>query len=311
MICWHVRCIVACLLFGQLCLARETIHPPVLTLENQRIAVTIDRATGAIRSIRDKEQGVAYPFSGIGFALTTETGVSRAENLVAVKTRDDGVDLHFACGRLNTAQSTFDFAGVKAGIAVPILGQHGTLFVGDLDDLRIYDKALKNEEIQAMYPSELLTRAGELSAATITNGTDWFDVEGRRIVAHDKQIRSIVQQGDQYRHAHPTDSPTPSLTYVSPDKTRALVLAYQTAPAEQAVCMQAPVSGLDPARIYSLSEINLPQGDAHPRIAPGSPPAQTGAAWTASGIPLIFRRQYDSAALVLNSEADLSGHRSS
>ena len=68
---------------------------PVL-LENPRIAVEIDHQSGAIRSIRDKEQGVTYPFSGIGFDVTTKTGAIRAEKAVKVETSKDGAELRFA-----------------------------------------------------------------------------------------------------------------------------------------------------------------------------------------------------------------------
>lgn len=72
-----------------------------LMLENEHIAVRIDQESGAIASIRDKELDVDYPFSGIGFAIITETGVVRAKNAVKFKTRKDGVDLYFTEGRLD------------------------------------------------------------------------------------------------------------------------------------------------------------------------------------------------------------------
>ena len=72
-----------------------------LRLENPRIAVEIDQQSGAIQSIRDKEQDITYPFSGIGFSVITETGVIRAKNVVETKTSNDGVEMHFTEGRLN------------------------------------------------------------------------------------------------------------------------------------------------------------------------------------------------------------------
>jgi len=71
-----------------------------LRLENPRIAVEIDRRTGAIRSICDEEQGVTYSFSGIGFEVTTETGSVRSENAAEVKTGKDGAELRFTAGGL-------------------------------------------------------------------------------------------------------------------------------------------------------------------------------------------------------------------
>ena len=77
------------------CRAEETVSKSALRLENPRIAVEIDRQTGAIRSIRDKDQKVTYPFSGIGFEVTTDTGSIRAEKAVKVETRKDGAELRF------------------------------------------------------------------------------------------------------------------------------------------------------------------------------------------------------------------------
>ena len=118
-------------------------------------------------------------------------------------------------------------------------------------------------------------------------------------IAAYKQIRPIVQQGDQYRHAHPSDSNTPSMNYVAQDKQSALVLAYQTSEIKEPLSFNTPVSGLEPSRMYTLTEINLPEDDAQPRVAKGIQRQQSGAAWMQTGIPLVFTRQYDSAAMVL------------
>jgi alpha-galactosidase len=113
-----------------------------------------------------------------------------------------------------------------------------------------------------------------------------------------KQVRGIVQLGDQYRHAHPFDSSTPSMNYVSKDQKRALVLAYQTDAVQQPLEFSAPVSGLDPEREYRLVEINLP-GDEQPRVAVATPSSKSGRSWMESGVPLTFARQYDSATVLL------------
>ena len=66
-----------------------------LRLENQYIAVRIDQNTGAVRSIRDKDQGIDYPVSGIGFEVNTEAGSLRPENADKARISDDGVEIHF------------------------------------------------------------------------------------------------------------------------------------------------------------------------------------------------------------------------
>ena len=122
-------------------------------------------------------------------------------------------------------------------------------------------------------------------------------------IASYKQVREIVQFGDQYRHAHPSDSPTPSMNFVSHNRKRALVLAYQIGAAAKPISFTAPVSGLDPNVVYEAVEINLPEGDATPRLAPDAVRSQTGAAWMGNGIPLVFTRECDSAAIVLESKS--------
>ena len=57
--------------------------------------------------------------------------------------------------RKNTAQSAFDFNGVKAGFGAPFIGQH----------LRIYDKALSQTQIENLYPPELFAQAQAATAA--------------------------------------------------------------------------------------------------------------------------------------------------
>jgi len=118
-------------------------------------------------------------------------------------------------------------------------------------------------------------------------------------IAAYKQIRPIVQRGDQYRHAHPSDSTTPSMNFVSQDEKSALLLAYQTSGTKTPIQVNAPISGLDPERIYTVTEINLPEGDEQPRVAQGVKKQQSGAAWMKAGVPLVFSRQYDSAAVLL------------
>jgi alpha-galactosidase len=103
-------------------------------------------------------------------------------------------------------------------------------------------------------------------------------------------VRDIVQLGDQYRHEHPFDSDTSSINYVSKDKTRCLVLAYQIAEIKKPVAFAAPVSGLEPECMYRLTEINPPEGDENPRVAPGAKTSRSGKAWMKLRVLLQFTR---------------------
>ncbi|MCX6998119.1 MAG: alpha-galactosidase [Kiritimatiellaeota bacterium] len=118
-------------------------------------------------------------------------------------------------------------------------------------------------------------------------------------IAAYKSIREIVQFGDQYRHQSPFTSPTPSLNDVSADQNRALLLAFQTGAMHQPAKCSSPVAGLDPARHYRVAEINLPPGDDQPRLDPSAKLVQSGSEWMAKGVPLIFSRRFDSAAVTL------------
>jgi alpha-galactosidase len=118
-------------------------------------------------------------------------------------------------------------------------------------------------------------------------------------IAAYKSVREIVQFGDQYRQQSPFESSTPSLNYVAADQARALVLAYQTADLKQPAAVSSPVSGLAPECHYRAVEINLPAGDDTPRLAPHATLVQSGQEWMKQGLPLIFTRRYDSAAITL------------
>jgi hypothetical protein len=72
-----------------------------LCLENPRIGVEIDRQTGAILSIRDKEQDVVYPQVGIGFEVVTREGSLRPEKASSVSAKAGQAELRFTGGGLD------------------------------------------------------------------------------------------------------------------------------------------------------------------------------------------------------------------
>ena len=67
-----------------------------LVLENPRIAVAIDRQTGALRSIRDKALDVVYAQVGMGFELVTTKGTLRSEKASALSVTAGQAELRFA-----------------------------------------------------------------------------------------------------------------------------------------------------------------------------------------------------------------------
>jgi hypothetical protein len=70
----------------------------LIYLENQYIALQINRKTGAVCSIRDKEQDIKYPLSGIGFDVETETVTLQPQNAAEVKTGKAGAEFYFTSG---------------------------------------------------------------------------------------------------------------------------------------------------------------------------------------------------------------------
>ena len=72
-----------------------------LLLENRLVAVEIDRATGAVRAIRDKELDQRHVFEGIGFEATVAGKAVRAVQAKAAEVRDGGATLRFADGGLD------------------------------------------------------------------------------------------------------------------------------------------------------------------------------------------------------------------
>ena len=96
-----------------------------------------------------------------------------------------------------------------------------------------------------------------------------FQAAAKTGVAAYKQIREIVQFGDQFRHASPS-TPRRRRSTTSP-RTRP---APSSSPINSAEIntTTTPVSGLDPAKTYEFTEINLPAGRrAITHRAPGTP----------------------------------------
>jgi alpha-galactosidase len=78
-------------------------------------------------------------------------------------------------------------------------------------------------------------------------------------IAACKKIRDVVSFGDLYRLEDPHETFRGAINYVSPDKTRAVVFAFQLKDGEN-----VPVrpQGLDPAKNYTVHELNPAPGRA-------------------------------------------------
>ena len=74
-----------------------------------------------------------------------------------------------------------------------------------------------------------------------------------------KKVREVTQLGDLYRLEDPHDNFRGALDFVSPDRARAVVFAFQLKDGPQ-----SPVrpQGLDPAKNYVIHELNPEPGRA-------------------------------------------------
>lgn len=86
--------------------------------------------------------------------------------------------------------------------------------------------------------------------------------EGVRL--YKEGIRDLVMRGDLYRLVSPYEFPMAALSYVAPDKNKAIVYLYQT---EDGNVPSVKLNGLDASKKYSIKEINLPKGTSSRFIA--------------------------------------------
>jgi len=173
--------------------------------------------------------------------------------------------------KAHTIQSGFGFKGVKAGIGAPFLGRHGTPFTGALDDLRIYNKALKDQEIKAMYPPEVFERA-EAAPALPLASVDELVAAGPLPEADMEKINVAVQRVKaQVKPAKPRNilifSRSIGFLHASiPHGRQALKLMGEKTGAYTATLDDAPSVFSDPAALsrYDAVVFNNPCGNAVP-----------------------------------------------
>lgn len=72
-------------------------------------------------------------------------------------------------------------------------------------------------------------------------------------------LRPIVQYGDLYRLVSPYENPRAVLSYVAQEKNKAVIFVYQT---EDGSPEKVRLRGLDPGKVYRLTELNIEEGRA-------------------------------------------------
>ncbi len=110
-----------------------------------------------------------------------------------------------------------------------------------------------------------------------------------------KQIREIAQLGDLYRLENPHDNYRGALNFVSPDRERAVVFAFQLKDGPS-----SPVhpQGLDPAKNYTIRELNPAPGRA---AMPLEGKTLTGAELMRDGIAPSCARAVEACVIELSS----------
>ena len=107
----------------------------------------------------------------------------------------------------------------------------------------------------------------------------------RKAIGEYKQIRSIVQLGDIYRLQSPFDKKgVASLMYVSPEKEQAVFYWWKTETFVNQHLPRIPMAGLDPAKRYTIHELNRIDN----RPLPFEGKAFTGAYLMANGLEIPY-----------------------
>lgn len=79
-------------------------------------------------------------------------------------------------------------------------------------------------------------------------------------VSNWKRLQSVILDGTQYRLVSPYESNHMALNYVSGDKSKAVLFAYDIHPRFGEKLMNVKLQGLDADKIYKVEEINLMPG---------------------------------------------------
>jgi alpha-galactosidase len=129
----------------------------------------------------------------------------------------------------------------------------------------------------------------------------WTPAERQQVAAavklYHEKIRDLTARGDLYRLESPYDGKRAALDYVSEDRSHAAVFVFQLG--ETAFGPVKP-RGLDPAKRYRVTELNLPAG-ARSRLGLNNQVVD-GATLMADGFTSPLRRALESAVIELTAE---------
>jgi len=82
----------------------------------------------------------------------------------------------------------------------------------------------------------------------------------RQAVMTWKEFRPAIMDGNQYRLVSPYETNHMALNYVNDDRTQAVLFAYDIHPRFGEKLLPVKLQGLDPGRMYRITEVNLMPG---------------------------------------------------
>lgn len=128
------------------------------------------------------------------------------------------------------------------------------------------------------------------------NMTEEEKTQCRKAIADYKTIRPVVQMGDIYRLLSPYDRKgAASLMYVSEEKDKAAYFWWKTEHFAGQSLPRVKMAGLDPGKIYRVSELNRTGN----RALPFEGKTFSGAFLTANGLDIARGGEYASCVLLL------------
>lgn len=118
----------------------------------------------------------------------------------------------------------------------------------------------------------------------------------KQAVANYNRLKPVILDGEMYRLVSPYEGNHAAVNYVSEDKTHAVLFAYDLHPRYKEPLFNVKLQGLDPSLVYSVKEINMPEGQkAETRT-------YTGDYLMKTGLPVLTASEGTSHVLELTAE---------
>lgn len=118
----------------------------------------------------------------------------------------------------------------------------------------------------------------------------------KQSVSDFNKLKPVVFDGDQYRLVSPYESNHAATMYVSKDKRRAVVFAFDIYPRYNEKMFHVIMEGLDPAATYNLREINRADGSQ------GDTMGYSGNYLMTVGVPLFTDKKFSSRVYELTAK---------